>query len=137
MQRQMRQLAIVVTAALMVVGITSAWAQVMGLSAPLNTRFVGTFEAFDEKKEGGLNMLTVYIEKQKFLFNVSEVYTQYERDPVGLVLKYIDPPELYFSGNPHRLTPLTDSANLGKKITIEGFLYAGENLFTVMAVKVG
>jgi hypothetical protein len=125
----------VVAAALL--GVATVWAQILNLAAPMDVRFVGTMQPFAESQAGGLNTLTIYIDSQKLLFNVSEVYTQQGRDPVGLLLNHIWPPELYFSGPAQRLAPIKDAANLGKKFTIEGFLYAGDNLFTVMAVKVG
>jgi hypothetical protein len=137
MKQNARQLVAVVAVALSLVGATAAWAQLMGLAAPLNARFVGTFEAYDVQKAGGLNTLTVYIEKEELLFNVAEIYTTEGRDPAGMILSHLFPPQLYFSGVPHRLDPLKDSANRGKKITVEGFLYFGDNLFTVMAVKIG
>ena len=126
----------------LVLGLALVWAtlapaQLMGLVQPMNVRFVGTFAPFEAQKEGGLNTLTVYVGDQKLLFNVSEVYTQEGRDPVGLLLDHIFPPQLYFSGAPQRLKPLTESTTIGKRVTVEGFLYVGDNLFTVMAVKVG
>jgi hypothetical protein len=113
------------------------WGQITGFAAPMDVRFVGTIQPFAENQEGGLNTLIIYIDSQKLLFNVSEVYTQQGRDPVGLLLSHIWPQELYFSGPAQRLAPIKDAANLGKKFTIEGFLFAGDNSFAVMAVKVG
>jgi hypothetical protein len=84
-----------------------------------------------------LNTLIVYIDSQKLLFNVSEVYTQQGRDPAGLLLSHIWPQELHFSGPARRLEPIKNSANMGKQFTIEGFLFTGDNMFSVMAVKVG
>ena len=124
---------VVVTASLL--GAARAWTQITGFAAPMDVRFIGTIQPFAENKEGALNTLIVYIDSQKLLFNVSEVYTELGQDPVGLLLSHIWPQELYFSGPARRLAPIKDTANLGKRFTIEGFLFTGDNSLAVMAVK--
>src|SRR5262245_66131492 len=137
MKRRVRQLVTIAIVAASLLGVVSGWVQILGFPAPMDVRFIGTIQPFSESQEGGLNTLIVYIDSQKLLFNVSEVYTQQGRDPVGLLLSHIWPQELYFSGPARRLAPIKDAANLGKRFTIEGFLFAGDNSFAVMAVKVG
>ena len=137
MKRSVRQFVVIAVVAASLLGVAGVWAQIIGFAAPLNVRFVGTMQPFAESKEGGLNTLIVYIDSQKLLFNVTEVYTQEGRDPVGLLLNHIWPPELHFSGPAQRLEPIKNAANLGKRFTIEGFLFIGDNMFSVMAVKVG
>src|SRR5262245_12285708 len=137
MKRSMGQFVTIAVVAASLLGVARGWAQITGFAAPMDVRFIGTIQPFAENKEGGLNTLIVYIDSQKLLFNVSEVYTQQGRDPVGLLLSHIWPQELYFSGPARRLAPIKDAANLGTRFGIEGFLVAGDNSFAVMAVKVG
>ena len=137
MKRNVRQFVTIAVVAASLLGVARVWAQITGFAAPMDVRFIGTIQPFVENKEGGLNTLIVYIDSQKLLFNVTEVYTQQGRDPTGLLLSHIWPQELYFSGPARRLEPIKNSANLGKRFTIEGFLFTGDNSFTVMAVKVG
>src|SRR5262245_13066231 len=136
-KRTMRQFVAMAIVATSLLGAASGWAQILGFPAPMDVRFIGTIQPFAENQEGGLNTLIVYIDSQKLLFNVSEVYTEQGRDPAGLLLSHIWPQELYFSGPARRLAPIKDTANLGKQFTIEGFLYIGDHSFDVMAVKVG
>ena len=73
-------------------GATLASAQIMGLAGPLSVRFVGTFEPFDEKKEGDINTLTVFVEDQKWLFHVTRVDTTTGTDPGMMLLSHLFPP---------------------------------------------
>ena len=116
-------------------GATLASAQIMGLAGPLSVRFVGTFEPFDEKKEGDINTLTVFVEDQKWLFHVTRVDTTTGTDPGMMLLSHLFPPQLHFSGPPHRLEVLNRPANKGKQFTLEGWLYIADNMFHIAAVR--
>ena len=137
MKRSVRQFVAIVAVAASLLGVARVWAQSMNIPGPTSVRFVGTIQPFAEKKESDLNTLIVYVDSQKLMFNVTEVYTNGMRDPTGLLLSHIWPQELYLSGPARRLEPFKNSANLGKRFTIEGFLFVADNMLAVMAVKVG
>jgi hypothetical protein len=137
MKQSVRQFVAIAVVATALLGAARVWAQTMNIPGPMSVRFVGTIQPFAEKKESDLNILIVYVDSQKLMFNVTEVYTNGQRDPTGLLLSHIWPQELYFSGPARRLEPIKNSANLGKRFTIEGFLFIGDNMLSVMAVKVG
>jgi hypothetical protein len=136
MKQSVRRLVAIAVMTASLLGVARAWAQLVTLPGPTSVSFVGTIQPFAEKKEGDLDTLIIYIDGEKLLFNVTEVYTEAGRDPVGLLLSHIFPPELYLSGPAKRLEPIKDSANLGKRFTIQGFLFVSDNMLAVMAVKV-
>lgn len=106
------------------------------LSGPPVVRFIGTFQPAGEKDASGLNTLTVSIQNQKWLFQVSRVDTITGSDPGMMLLNYIFPPQLRFFGPPDRLAPLESPEIAGKQVTLEGFLYIQDRTFYVASATI-
>jgi hypothetical protein len=106
------------------------------LSGPPVVRFVGTFQPFSEQGAGGLNTLTVFVQNQKWLFQVNRVDTVTGSDPGMMLLNYIFPPQLRFFGPPNRIAPLENPEIAGKQVTLEGFLYIPDRTFYVASANI-
>ena len=109
-------------------------AQTMGLGAPMTVRFVGTFTPWAKDTAGGPESLAVTVGDKKFFFHITDVGSYEGSDPGMMLVNHIFPPMLQFLGPQHRLDPI-ESAVKGKKYAVEGWLYAGDNMFYVAAVK--
>ncbi len=109
-------------------------AQTMGLGAPMTVRFVGTFTPWEKDKAGGPETLAVTVGDKKFFFHISDVGSYQGSDPGMMLVQHIFPPILDFVGPSHRLDPI-ESAKKGAKYAVEGWLYVGDNMFYVAAVK--
>lgn len=109
-------------------------AQTMGLGAPMTVRFMGTFTPWAKNAAGGPETLAVTIGDERFFFHVKEVASYQGSDPTMMLVSHIFPPELEFVGPKARLESL-ESPAAGKKYAVEGWLYAGDNMFYVAAVK--
>jgi len=127
-----------ITAALVcavsLVEVRPACGQIMGLGAPMTVRFVGTFTPWAKDTAGGPDSLAVTIGAKQYFFHVTDVGSYEGSDPGMMLLSHIFPPELEFVGPGHRLDSLKDPAK-GKKYMIEGWLYVGDNMFYVAAVR--
>lgn len=111
-----------------------AAAQVMGLGAPMTARFVGTFTPWAKDTPRGPESLMVTVKGKKFFFHVKEVGSYHGSDPTMMLVQHIFPPELEFLGPRTRLAPLLDPTK-DRSYAVEGWLYAGDNMFYVAAVK--
>lgn len=111
-----------------------ASAQTMGLGAPMTVRFVGTFSPWEKDTAGGPETLTVNVGDKKLFFHITDVGSYQGSDPGMMLIQHIFPPMLKFLGPTHRLEPIED-ATKGKKYAVEGWLYTGDNMFYVAAVK--
>ena len=112
-------------------GAPFARAQTMGLGAPMTVRFVGTFTPWTEGRPGGADTLGVTMGGKRFFFHVSSYDGS---DPTLMLVSHISPPEIELLGPAARLGMLQQPA-AGKKYAIEGWLYAGDPMFYVAAVK--
>lgn len=112
----------------------SAPAQTMGLGAPMTVRFTGTFTPWAEGQPEGPDHLTVHVGTKKLSFHVTDVASYEGSDPSRMLLSHIFPPMLTFVGPKHRLEAVEAAAG-GEKLAVEGWLYAGDNMFYVAAVK--
>jgi hypothetical protein len=133
MRSPARLISVAVLASILTASVASA--QTMGLAAPLVVRFVGTFTAYDEKRMGDLDTLTMHVDGQKWLFKVQSVNTQAGNDPGMMLLNHLFPPELYFIGPERRLEPFKSPKIAGKRFTIEGFLYIADNQLYISAAR--
>lgn len=109
-------------------------AQTMGLGAPMTVRFVGTFTPWEKDTAGGPETLTVTVGEKKLFFHITDVGSYQGSDPGMMLIQHIFPPILRFLGPTHRLDPIEDAKN-GQKYAVEGWLYTGDNMFYVAAVK--
>lgn len=106
----------------------------MGLGAPMTVRFTGTFSPWEKDTAGGPETLTVTVEDKKLFFHITDVGSYEGSDPGMMLIQHIFPPMLEFLGPKHRLDPIAD-AKKGQKYAVEGWLYTGDNMFYVAAVK--
>lgn len=127
-------LGVAVLCVLALAAARAASAQTMGLGAPMTVRFVGTFTAWAKDEAGGPESLTVTVGDEKLFFHITEVGSYQGSDPGMMLIQHIFPPVLEFVGPKHRLAPIEAAAN-GGEFAVEGWLYAGDNMFYVAAVK--
>jgi hypothetical protein len=128
-----KQAIIVATVAAVLGGVTAASAQWRG--QPPIVRFVGVFQAFDEKAAGNLNTLTVSYKEQQWLFLVEQMKVMGGRDTGTMLLSRIFPPRLSFSGPAQLLEPLGNPENMGKRWKLEGMLYIRNRRYYVATVE--
>ncbi len=103
------------------------------VEVPPLVRFTGTLHSPQEKGDGTVHTLTVFIEETEWQFRLTKVETLTGTNYGWMILQDIFPPELRLSGPPDLLGPLEKPDIAGKPVEIEGRLYRADRMLVVTA----
>lgn len=103
------------------------------LEVPPLVRFTGTLLPPDEKANGGVHTLRIFIQNKEWLFRLENVETLSGTNYGWMILGDLFPPELHFTGPADLLGPLQQPELAGKMITVEGRLYLADRMLAVTA----
>ena len=116
-----------------VFALSPSFARASG-APPYVVRFTGTLCPLDGNTppQTGMSKFLVFINHKEWLFTPENVEQVANSKPYSEILNNVFPPILYFRGPRNVIESLQNPEIEGYLINLEGFLYPGDRIFSVM-----
>lgn len=98
--------------------------------------FTGVFWPLEEKGRSGAPTLTVRVTDVVWIFRIAKIENLRGTDLSELGLfRALFPPRVHFVGSEDLLRPLRDPAIVGRRLSIQGYLYTADRVLWVTAIE--